>query len=142
MQTQHLNIRELHNNVEKRHKMRYVAFDRILEMCHAKIKYISTVSDVCACIYTIPKYLIGMPAINMYECAHYMMQHLINDGFKVIYTDPHTLFITWYDTHSTLNKYSNNNNNHNNNHNNNKKNVHQPTQFNEYGMIKKTSQMR
>lgn len=93
----HIDINDLHKERDKRSSVRNEIYDRVLIRCHSKIKSISKLSDICCCFFEVPSYMYGLPAYNQIECIYYIIQILIDDGFKVEYAEPNILFIAWYD---------------------------------------------
>lgn len=93
----HIDINELHKERDKRSAVRNEIYDRVLQRCHSKIKSIAKLSDICFCFFEVPAYSYGLPAYNQIECIYYIVQILMEDGFKVEFTEPNILFISWID---------------------------------------------
>lgn len=92
----HIDIHDLHREKDKRIAVKNEIYDKVLARCHSKIKSISKLSDICFCFFEVPAYIYGLPAYNQIECIYYIVQVLIEDGFKVEFAEPNILFITWY----------------------------------------------
>tara|TARA_A100001015_G_C14560089_1_gene544989 strand:- start:234 stop:533 length:300 start_codon:yes stop_codon:yes gene_type:complete len=43
----------------------------------------------------MPQFIIGYPNYNINECVSYVMDSLIENGFKCKYINPNLLFICW-----------------------------------------------
>lgn len=93
----HIDINDLHRERDKRTSIRNEIYDKVLSRCHSKIKSISKLSDICCCFFEVPAYIYGLPSYNQIECIYYIIQVLMEDGFKVEFAEPNILFITWYD---------------------------------------------
>ena len=46
-------------------------------------------------MYIIPKFIYGVPLFNLAECIKYLYEKLTENGFKVYYTHPNLLVISW-----------------------------------------------
>jgi hypothetical protein len=71
-------------------------YEEILKKCHHRIKNVSKQNPLmCYCLYIIPKFIYGIPLYNLSECVKYLFEKLTNNGFKVNYTHPNLLIISW-----------------------------------------------
>jgi hypothetical protein len=71
-------------------------YEEILKKCHHRIKNVSKQNPLmCYCLYIIPKFIYGIPLYNLSECVKYLFEKLIENGFKVYYTHPNLLIISW-----------------------------------------------
>jgi hypothetical protein len=92
-----ININELYSIQKKKKQKRTVCFDKILELCHNRIKYIAE-SNGQNTFYEIPGILAGYPLYNLYECLDYVVDALRKNGFLVqILPKPHiaVIYISW-----------------------------------------------
>jgi hypothetical protein len=46
-------------------------------------------------IYTVPPFILGLPAIDLQDCIVYVVHQLRTAGFMVRFTYPNLLFISW-----------------------------------------------
>ena len=47
------------------------------------------------CWYVIPEVMLGIPRYDVSECTQYLMDTLERNGFRVRYTHPNLLFVSW-----------------------------------------------
>lgn len=92
-----LNINQLHKEIEKREKRKNKIYNTILEKVNYRILLTNQKSNDCICLFVVPSFLFGVPLYNMTNCIIYIMEDLIEKGFKVNYTHPNLLTISWKD---------------------------------------------
>ncbi len=90
-----LNINQLHKEIEIREKRKNKVYQNILEKVYYRIIQTNTKSNDCFCVYVVPTFCYGVPLYNITNCIIYIMEDLINKGFKVNYTHPNLLTISW-----------------------------------------------
>lgn len=90
-----LNIHQLHKEIQKRETMKNNTYKMILEKVHYRVILTNKKSEDCYCFYVIPTFMFGVPLYNMTKCIIFVMEDLIGRGFKVNYTHPNLLFISW-----------------------------------------------
>ena len=71
-------------------------FQKILTRVHKKIKLASrnNIGDKHI-FFLVPEFIIGVPSYDVNLCTSYLMEKLIDNGFKIKYTHPNLLFISW-----------------------------------------------
>jgi hypothetical protein len=92
-----INISELYSMQKKQAQKRTVCFDKILEMCHNRIKSIAEINGQNT-FYEVPAFLLGFPLYNLDECLNYIVAALRKNGFLVqILPKPHisVIYISW-----------------------------------------------
>lgn len=89
-----LNIKDLYSTINKKNIKRMEIYDTILQKCHHKIKYNSSLERTF-CFFQVPEFIIGVPIYNISELRLYIMNSLKKDGFEYLYVEPNWLFITW-----------------------------------------------
>ena len=47
------------------------------------------------CFFVLPEFVLGIPRYDMASCTSYIIEKLKSNGFKVKYTHPNLLFISW-----------------------------------------------
>lgn len=92
-----LNINQLHNEIEKREKRKNKVYQTILDKVNHRIVLTNQKCMDCFCLFIVPSFIFGVPLYNMTNCIIYIMEDLIEKGFKVKYTHPNLLFISWKD---------------------------------------------
>ena len=90
-----LNINQLHKEIEIREKRKNKVYQNILEKVYYRIIQTNTKSTDCFCVFVVPSFSFGVPLYNITNCVIYIMEDLINKGFKVNYTHPNLLSISW-----------------------------------------------
>jgi len=72
-------------------------YNTILNRIHNKIKLTSRqqIADHY-CWFIVPEVMIGVPKYDIGTCIAYVIDKLQTNGFKVRYTHPNMLFISWH----------------------------------------------
>lgn len=87
-------IRKLYSSQKKREHCRQEMYDTILRQAHNRIETCAARKET-TCLFQIPRFIIGMPLYDLYQCCGYVLQRLKHDGFVVNYIHPNTLHINW-----------------------------------------------
>jgi len=91
-----INIDDLYEKNKQRDLRHLSIFNKILNRIHRRIKYTSrTKTNDKFVWFTVPEYIFGEPLYNNAECIAYIVAKLTDNGFRVQYVHPNTLFITW-----------------------------------------------
>lgn len=119
-----IDINELHRKSREQRENKIKIYDEVLKKCHHRIKLVSDLAPMTQwCFFMIPKVMFGMPLYNLAECVEYLVKMLSENGFKVAYTHPNLLLITWFENDgagkypsiaqfaATQNKYKSSSNN-------------------------------
>ena len=92
-----ININELFNDQSKKEKHKEEIYDNVLKQCHKKILRAAELNPYNnCCFYIIPKFIYGIPLYNLDKCIHYLVINLSKNGFKINYTHPNLLIISWF----------------------------------------------
>ena len=83
----HLNIKDLYSTINEKTIKRMETYDEILQKCHKRIKYNSTLERTY-CFFQIPEFVIGVPLYDINELRTYVMNSLGKDGFQLVYIEP------------------------------------------------------
>jgi hypothetical protein len=71
-------------------------FNKILGRVHKKIKLMSVNNpDDKHVFFLVPEFLLGTQSYDVNVCTSYLMEKLSKNGFKLKYTHPNLLFISW-----------------------------------------------
>ena len=93
---QDLEPRQLFERRVQRDKARLRAYEHILKQIQLRIR---TVADLPGnpnyLTYTVPPFILGLPAIDMQDCIVYVVHQLRTSGFEVRFTYPNLLYISW-----------------------------------------------
>jgi len=91
-----ININDLFADQKQKEKQKEEIYDNVLKNCHNKIKRAVKLSPYDNfCFYIIPKFIYGVPLYNVDKCINYLVVHLTKNGFKINYTHPNLLLISW-----------------------------------------------
>jgi len=91
-----LDLDDLYKKKKYTHDHKLKVFDKILERIHKKIKTTARLRNSdCHCFFIIPEFILGLPRYNISNCTNYIIERLMENGFKVKYTHPNMLFISW-----------------------------------------------
>ena len=90
-----LSINNLHNEIEKRETRKNKTYQTILEKVQYRIITVNKKSSDCYCFYVVPTFIFGVPLYDVTKCIIFIMEDLIGRGFKVNYTHPNLLYISW-----------------------------------------------
>ncbi|NBV76988.1 hypothetical protein EBR66_02420 [bacterium] len=72
------------------------AYNQVLLQIQTRIKMTSSLSgNPSYLVYTVPPFIIGLPAIDLQDCIVYVVHQLRTNGFEVRFTYPNLLFISW-----------------------------------------------
>ena len=91
-----INIDELHRKQYDKVKKKIEAFQEVLRICQQHIKKHAEDTNECYCSYVIPQMVYGYPLYDINSCILYLVEKLVDNGFKVLYTHPNLLLISWY----------------------------------------------
>ncbi len=101
-----IDISDLHKKGRELKERKIKIYDEVLKKCHHRIKLVSKLTPLNQwCFYIIPKVVFGIPLYNLSECVEYLVRLLTENGFKVAYTHPNLLLITWFEDPKNQNKF-------------------------------------
>lgn len=89
-------VNDLHNEIDKRENDKSKVYDDILKKCHNHIVNTNKESDSKCTIFKVPVVQFGVPVYDIVQCVIYIMNDLINRGFKVQFQQPNMLLISWF----------------------------------------------
>lgn len=93
----HISLNELYQMQNKKQKSKKVVFDKVLELCHRRIRNIGTFGGMNT-FYEVPGLLIGFPLYNINDCTEHVVEQLRKSGFMVQILPPPqicVLYISW-----------------------------------------------
>lgn len=92
-----ISLDELYEGKQKRDLRVLKTFKTILSRIHNKIKVTARQQiDQQFCWFVVPEIMLGVPSYNHNECIVYLVEQLIENGFRVKYTHPNLLLISWH----------------------------------------------
>lgn len=91
-----IDIQELFSKKVQREEMRLNVYDTILERVHKRIRLVAAQDGgMTFATYVLPEVMIGQPLFKADQCRSFVITSLVKNGFKVRYTHPNLLFISW-----------------------------------------------
>lgn len=94
-----LNINDLYKEKNLREKNKIEIYSKVLEMCHKKILRAVKIDPYTeSYFFIIPRYIYGVPLYKLDECLKFLVEKLTKNGFKLYYTHPNLLIISWKKT--------------------------------------------
>jgi len=96
MQATKLNLDELYEYKKEQDITTLKTYQQILDRAHKHIKTASRqkINHEC-CWYVVPEFLLGIPRYDVRSCVAYIIHELQENGFKIKYTHPNLLFVSW-----------------------------------------------
>jgi hypothetical protein len=72
------------------------AYDHVYKQIELRIRTTAELpSNPNYVLYTVPPFILGLPAIDMQDCIVYIVHKLRTSGFMVRFTYPNLLYISW-----------------------------------------------
>lgn len=106
--TPRLEPKDLFQKRAARDKARLRAYNEILGQIHNRIYTTSQLpGNTNSLVYTVPPFILGMPAMDLQDCIIYLVTMLRNGGFVVKFTYPNLLYISWKHYEAEYNKEHN-----------------------------------
>ena len=96
MQSTKLNLDDLYEYKKEQDLTTLKIYQQRLERVHKQIKIASRqkINHECSW-YVVPEFLLGIPRYDVKSCVAYIIHELQENGFKIKYTHPNLLFISW-----------------------------------------------
>ena len=94
--TEKVNLDDLYKTKKHTFDHKIKIYDKILNRIHKKIKTTArNRNSECFCMYVIPEFILGIPKYDITLCTTHIIDKLEKNGFKIKYTHPNLLFISW-----------------------------------------------
>ena len=94
--TEKVNLDDLYKTKKNTFDHKIKIYDKILNRIHKKIKTTArNRNSECFCMYVIPEFILGIPKYDITLCTTHIIDKLEKNGFKIKYTHPNFLFISW-----------------------------------------------
>jgi hypothetical protein len=91
-----LEPRQLFEKRVTRDAARLRAYNQILVQIQTRIRSTAELpGNQNYLVYTVPPFILGLPAIDLQDCIVYIVHQLRTGGFVVRFTYPNLLFISW-----------------------------------------------
>lgn len=96
LQPPKLQPQHLFEKREKRDKARLKSYNQLLEQIQHRIFTTSQLpGNPNYLVYSVPPFILGLPAIDLQDCIVYLVYQLRANGFEVRFTYPNLLYISW-----------------------------------------------
>ena len=92
-----ISLTELYSIKNKKELSKHISYDKIIELCHSKIKKIAQAGGMNI-FYEVPYIIIGLPLYDINKCVEYVYSSLKKNGLLVQilpYPNNTTLYISW-----------------------------------------------
>ncbi|NBN99690.1 MAG: hypothetical protein EBV19_10710, partial [Flavobacteriia bacterium] len=91
-----INLDDLYEKKKAHDQAKLYTFNKILNRIHSKIKLTSRQHiDQQFCWFVVPEIILGVAHYDHMGCVEYVVEHLTKNGFRVQYTHPNLLLISW-----------------------------------------------
>jgi hypothetical protein len=91
-----LEPRNLFEKRVARDRSRLRAYNQLLAQIHNRISTTAQLpGNANYLIYTVPPFILGLPALDLQDCVVYIVHQLRTSGFMVRFTYPNLLYISW-----------------------------------------------
>ena len=91
-----LEPRQLFEGRVRRDAAKLRAYNQILTQIQSRIKTTAGLpGNPNYLLYTVPPFILGLPAIDLQDCIVYVVHQLRTGGYEVRFTYPNLLFISW-----------------------------------------------
>jgi hypothetical protein len=91
-----MQVQDLYKGRKSRDSSRLKAYNKLLEQIYHKIRVTSNLpTHPDNLLYTVPNFIFGLPRLDLQDCIVYLVYQLRTAGFKVHYSYPNLLNISW-----------------------------------------------
>ena len=91
-----LEPRQLFERRVARDTARLRAYEQVYKQIELRIRSTAELpSNPNYVLYTVPPFILGLPAMDMQDCIVYIVHKLRTSGFEVKFTYPNLLYISW-----------------------------------------------
>ena len=91
-----MNMDDLYERKQQSDLLKLKSYKMVLNRIHTRIKVTSRQhNSEQFCWFAIPEVILGAPKYNAPSCIAYVVDQLKENGFRVKYTHPNLLFISW-----------------------------------------------
>ena len=91
-----MNMDDLYEKKQQSDLLKLKSYKMVLNRIHTRIKVTSRQhNNDQFCWFAIPEVILGAPKYDAPSCIAYVVDQLKENGFRVKYTHPNLLFISW-----------------------------------------------
>jgi hypothetical protein len=91
-----LNPSSLYSEEARRDATRIRVYNSVLQQIYTKVKAIARIpGNEKSLWYVVPEFIPGTPRFDVKDCVVYLVWNLRNAGYKVDYTHPNLMLISW-----------------------------------------------
>ena len=91
-----LTLHELYNIRSRNRQRKNVSYQRILEMCHTRIRNVTRAGGL-HCFFEVPPFVFGLPMFSQKECTEFLVEKLSMIGLvaREHPNQPFVVYISW-----------------------------------------------
>lgn len=89
------NILELHRAINEQKEKKLQCFERVLDMCHKKMKAVSSKKMALFHVFKIPEFVVGYPLFCVAACMEFIVTSLKRDGFHTECESRNSIYVSW-----------------------------------------------
>ena len=91
-----INLDDLYEKKKTQDQAKLFTYNKILSRLHAKIKLTARQHvEQQFCWFVVPEIILGVAHYDHFGCVEYIIEQLHKNGFRVQYTHPNLLLISW-----------------------------------------------
>ena len=91
-----INLDDLYEKKKTQDQAKLFTYNKILSRLHAKIKLTARQHvDQQFCWFVVPEIILGVAHYDHFGCVEYIIEQLQKNGFRIQYTHPNLLLISW-----------------------------------------------
>ena len=91
-----INLDDLYEKKKTQDQTKLFTYNKILSRLHAKIKLTARQhADQHFCWFVVPEIILGVAHYDHFGCVEYIIEQLHKNGFRIQYTHPNLLLISW-----------------------------------------------
>lgn len=91
-----INLDDLYEKKKTQDQSKLFTYNKILSRLHAKIKLTARQHvDQQFCWFVVPEIILGVAHYDHFGCVEYIIEQLQKNGFRIQYTHPNLLLISW-----------------------------------------------
>jgi hypothetical protein len=91
-----INLDDLYEKKKTQDQAKLFTYNKILSRLHAKIKLTARQhADQQFCWFVVPEIILGVAHYDHFGCVEYIIEQLHKNGFRIQYTHPNLLLVSW-----------------------------------------------
>ena len=91
-----INLDDLYEKKKTQDQAKLFTYNKILSRLHTKIKLTARQhADQQFCWFVVPEIILGVAHYDHFGCVEYIIEQLHKNGFRIQYTHPNLLLVSW-----------------------------------------------